>query len=70
MPDAPELSVVIPAMNEEDNVRDMNDRLVAALDSVVDGLEIVWVDDGSTDSTWEKISELAANDSRVRGMSF
>jgi len=70
MPDAPELSVVIPAMNEEDNVQDMNDRLVAALDSMVDGLEIVWVDDGSTDSTWEKISELAANDSRVRGLSF
>ena len=65
MPDAPELSVVIPAMNEEENVRTMHDRLVAALAPVVDGLEIVWVDDGSTDSTWEIISELAATDPRV-----
>ena len=70
MTDRPELSVVIPAMNEEDNVQDMNDRLIAALESEVDGLEIVWVDDGSTDSTWRKISELAAGDPRVRGLSF
>ena len=70
MPDVPELSVVIPAMNEEENVRSMHDRLVAALEPVVDGLEIVWVDDGSTDSTWEKVSEIAATDPRVRGLSF
>ena len=70
MPDVPELSVVIPAMNEEDNVRTMHDRLIAALESEVDGLEIVWIDDGSTDATWQKISEIAAGDPRVRGLSF
>jgi dolichol-phosphate mannosyltransferase len=70
MPDAPELSVVIPAMNEEENVQAMHDRLIAALESVVDGLEIVWVDDGSTDSTWSEITSLAAADPRVRGLSF
>lgn len=70
MSEAPELSVVIPAMNEEENVGEMHDRLVAALAPVVDGLEIVWVDDGSTDATWAKISDLAASDSRVRGLSF
>ncbi len=66
----PELSVVIPAMNEEDNIQAMHDRLIAALEDEVDGLEIVWVDDGSTDSTWRRISELAAGDPRVRGLSF
>jgi dolichol-phosphate mannosyltransferase len=70
MTDAPELSVVIPAMNEEDNVRTMHERLTAALEGVVDGLEIVWVDDGSTDSTWSLIHGLAAEDPRVRGLSF
>ena len=34
MPDAPELSVVIPAMNEEENIHAMHDRLVAALEAV------------------------------------
>ena len=70
MPDAPELSVVIPAMNEEENIHAMHDRLVAALEEVVDGFEVVWVDDGSTDSTWEILKELASRDSRVRGLSF
>lgn len=70
MTNAPELSIVIPAMNEEENVQAMHDRLIAALEPVVDGLEIVWIDDGSTDSTWEKISDLAAADPRVRGISF
>jgi len=70
MTDAPELSVVIPAMNEEENIQAMHDRLIAALESVVDGLEIVWIDDGSTDSTWKMISELARKDPRVRGLSF
>ena len=70
MPDAPELSVVIPAMNEEENIHAMHDRLVAALEEVVDGFEVVWVDDGSTDSTWEILKELASRDSSVRGLSF
>ena len=70
MSEAPELSVVIPAMNEEENVHAMHDRLVAALEGVVDGFEMVWVDDGSSDSTWEMLTELAARDPRVRGLSF
>lgn len=70
MSEGPELSVVIPAMNEEENVQAMHDRVIAALEGVVDRLEIVWIDDGSTDSTWELITELAAVDPRVRGLSF
>jgi len=70
MSDAPELSIVIPAMNEEENIHAMNDRLVAALEGVVDGFEMVWIDDGSTDSTWEILSNLASRDPRVRGLSF
>lgn len=70
MPETPELSVVIPAMNEEANVGTMHERLVAALEGKVDGLEIVWVDDGSTDSTWAEIKQLASRDPRVRGLSF
>jgi dolichol-phosphate mannosyltransferase len=67
---APELSVVVPAYNEENNVGPMHERLVAALAEMVDGLEIVFVDDGSADSTWEKVEALAARDGRVRGLRF
>jgi len=70
MSTSPELSVVIPAMNEEENVDAMHERLTAALDGRVDGLEIVWVDDGSSDGTWARIAALADRDPRVRGLSF
>ena len=70
MSENPELSVVIPAYNEESNVAAMYERVVAALDDVVDGLEILYVDDGSADTTWDRVTELAAADPRVRGLRF
>lgn len=70
MSDRPELTIVIPAMNEEDNVQAMHDRLIAAVEPVVDSLEMVWIDDGSTDETWSVITALARADDRVRGLSF
>jgi len=70
MSEKPELSVVIPAYNEESNVATMYERVVVALDDVVDGLEILYVDDGSSDTTWERVAELAAADPRVRGLRF
>jgi len=70
MTDSPVLSVVIPAMNEEENVQRMHDRLVVALEPAVESFEMIWIDDGSSDSTWALISDLAAADERVRGLSF
>ena len=70
MADQPELSVVIPVLNEEVNILPMYERLEAALAEHVDGLEILYVDDGSGDSSWAKISELATRDQRVRGVRF
>jgi glycosyltransferase involved in cell wall biosynthesis len=70
MTDQPEVSVVIPIFNEEINIGPMYDRLLAALSDKVSGLEILYVDDGSADSSWEKISELAIRDERVRGVRF
>jgi dolichol-phosphate mannosyltransferase len=70
MPEQPELTVVIPAFNEESNIPVMHERLTAALTDLVDGLEIIFVDDGSTDATWARIEDLAAADSCVRGLRF
>ncbi|MEN8165253.1 MAG: glycosyltransferase family 2 protein [Acidobacteriota bacterium] len=66
----PELTVVIPAFNEEDNLKPMFDRLVGALETEVEGLEIIFIDDGSSDGTWKGILDLAASDGRVRGVRF
>jgi dolichol-phosphate mannosyltransferase len=70
MTDQLELSVVVPVFNEEVNILAMHERLVAALAEMVAGLEILYVDDGSSDTSWGKISELATRDERVRGIRF
>jgi glycosyltransferase involved in cell wall biosynthesis len=66
----PELTIVVPAFNEEANVRPMYERVVAALEGAVDGFELVFVDDGSRDGTWRRIRAIADEDSRVLGVRF
>lgn len=60
-----ELSLVIPCLNERDNL----ERLITAIRAAVDPLkmpyEIVLTDDGSTDHSWELIGQLAASDLRI-----
>ncbi len=70
MDERPELSVVIPAYNEEANVVPMYARLTEVLETVTSGFEIVFVDDGSSDRTWAEITQVAQRDSRVRGIRF
>jgi dolichol-phosphate mannosyltransferase len=70
MTDQIELSVVVPVFNEEVNIVPMYDRLLAALSDKVSSLQILYIDDGSADTSWEKISELAARDERVEGLRF
>jgi dolichol-phosphate mannosyltransferase len=66
----PVLSVVVPVFNEEGNLAELHRRLAAVLPSVVDSWEIVFVDDGSRDRSWQLIRDLAAADPHVRGVRF
>jgi dolichol-phosphate mannosyltransferase len=62
------LSVVIPVLNEELNVRELVCRLCAALESLGISFEIVFVNDGSTDRTGDLLRELHAEDKRVKSI--
>ncbi|MDO4943549.1 MAG: glycosyltransferase family 2 protein [Lachnospiraceae bacterium] len=64
------LSVVVPAFNEEDMVcraaNAISDQLIqAGID-----YELLFIDDGSTDTTWVQICEYAERDTRIRGFHF
>jgi dolichol-phosphate mannosyltransferase len=66
----PEVSVVSPLFNEQGNVAPLVEALVAALDTAAIDFEVVLVDDGSSDGTWEAIGAVAARDARVRGLAL
>ena len=61
-----ELSLFLPVLDEEENLREMHAKLDAALKSLGRSAEIVYVDDGSNDGSLNILRELAALDSRVR----
>jgi glycosyltransferase involved in cell wall biosynthesis len=60
------LSVVVPCMNEEEVLAETNRRLIAVLEQASTEFEIIYVDDGSTDSTRDVLSKLQALDTRIR----
>lgn len=64
------LSVIIPSYNEHDNIRNTAEVIRGILDTEGIPFEIVFVDDGSRDNTWEMICAENANDARVRGVRF
>lgn len=64
------LSIVIPVFNEQDTIRTLRDELDSVANEHGYNLDIVFVDDGSTDESWARITELSATDSRVRGVRF
>jgi len=64
------LSVFVPCMNEEESLRQTHERLVTVFQEAPVNFEIVYVDDGSTDSTAEVLRGLQAADERVRVIRF
>jgi len=62
----PELSLVIPCYNEQDNLRELVKAIRAAVEPLKVTYEIVITDDCSTDRSWEILKELAVNDPRIR----
>ena len=62
----PELSVVVPLYNEEPNVAELHRELTASLGAWGRPYELILVDDGSTDATFDRLRELHAADPHLR----
>jgi glycosyltransferase involved in cell wall biosynthesis len=62
----PELSVFLPVFNEEENIDLLSDKLGASLGGLGRTYEVIFVDDGSTDTSLAKLREIASRDERVR----
>ncbi len=64
------VSVVTPVYRAEGCLRELYNRLVAALGSITQDFEILMVEDCGGDGSWEIICDLAKSDSRVKGLQF
>ncbi len=64
------LSLVIPLMNERESLRALYAEIAEVARTLSRTIEIIFVDDGSTDDSWTIIQQLAARDVRIRGIRF
>jgi glycosyltransferase involved in cell wall biosynthesis len=69
-PMPPDLTVVIPVHNEAPNIRALYDELMPVLEATGRRVEVIVVDDGSTDDTFAQLAALQANDTRLRVIRF
>jgi len=65
-----QLSIVIPLLNEEESLQELHAWIVSVMQSKHFSYEILFVDDGSTDSSWNLITKLSEEDPNVKGIRF
>ena len=65
-----QLSIVIPLFNEQESLLELNKTIVEIVLSMKIEFEIIYVDDGSTDNSWDIIKNLSKNSSNLIGIKF
>jgi glycosyltransferase involved in cell wall biosynthesis len=65
-----DLSIVVPLFNERESLPELTSRIARVMEDNSLSFEILMVDDGSTDGSWECIRGLAAADPRIKGIRF
>ena len=64
-----DISVVIPLFNEEESLQELCTKIDESLSGLF-SFEIIFVDDGSTDSSWQEVEKLKELNNFVHGISF
>ena len=64
------LSIVIPLLNEQESLPELHNWIVKVMQSHNYSYEILFIDDGSTDNSWEVISNLSKENPNVKGIRF
>jgi len=66
----PEISVVVPVYGSDNALRELHQRIVTTVEKITAEFELILVNDASPDNAWQVIQELAARDTRVRGLNL
>ncbi len=64
------ISIVIPLLNEEESLDELYDWIAKVMQSNRYSYEILFIDDGSTDASWQVIENLSEKDKNVKGIQF
>jgi glycosyltransferase involved in cell wall biosynthesis len=65
-----DISVVIPLLNEEESLQELHDWIAKVMQSNLYVYEIIFIDDGSTDTSWNVIEKLSKANTAVKGIRF
>ena len=65
-----DISVIVPAFNECESLPELSAWIARVMQEHGYSYEVVFVDDGSTDATWETVRQLSADDDRIHGIRF
>jgi glycosyltransferase involved in cell wall biosynthesis len=65
-----DLSLIVPVYNEEDSIQELAEWITRVCSSHILSFELIFIDDGSTDSSWDKIVAIAELNQFVKGIRF
>ncbi|MCK0159905.1 glycosyltransferase family 2 protein [Allomuricauda sp. F6463D] len=65
-----QISIVIPLLNEQESLKELHDWIVQVMQSNHFTYEIIFIDDGSTDGSWETISKLSDVNENIKAIRF
>ncbi|PWL38516.1 glycosyltransferase [Flagellimonas aquimarina] len=65
-----QISIVIPLLNEQESLIELHDWIAKVMQSNRFLYEVIFIDDGSTDGSWQTITELASKNDNVKGIRF
>ncbi|WP_136468087.1 glycosyltransferase family 2 protein [Flagellimonas onchidii] len=65
-----QISIVIPLLNEQESLQELHDWIARVMQSNHFSYEIVFIDDGSTDGSWQTIEQLSKANQNVKGIKF
>ena len=64
------ISVVIPLLNEKESLKELSDSIMDVMKSYSFSYEIIFIDDGSDDNSWDIIEDLSSNSNTIKGIKF
>ena len=64
------ISVVIPLLNEKESLKELSDSIMDVMKSYSFSYEIIFIDDGSNDNSWDIIEDLSSNSNTIKGIKF